>query len=370
MAFWERKKKRVIGPRQVDRFKAILDDNKVEEAKLMICRLAGKGRGATLRTLSEIMLTDLDSDTMEGYLEENYGDGNYRVKITKIDKTKNFYLGQVDYFIGEEDGHISNLESRIINDYFDVIKTKLSASNGDGFEGELRKAMVTRLLADPNDAMLKTLEVVDMIAQRSPQPQIAESDPTTLLLTQILGPVVSNIIQSKFGNSLAMAQAPEPVRLPGDTPRPLGSLNNPEKTPIENQTVHAIPEEKKPEFQTAFETIFLNPIKDTAITTPAEDIAERIYVMIGYCQSLPSEQIHPAVRGLIEGMSSGDEAQLQAGFITLCQYLRLEQSKALEVASLLNEMDKLSREKYEALEKENIIDSTASNIPAAEEAVA
>lgn len=354
MAIFGKRKRKVV--HNFDKFDSLVKDNKLDDGIIRIYHLIKvNNRKKTGSLLEELELSQLNVP-MDVYLEENFDEVNYRIRLSK--RTKNGIedmVGQVDYHIGDEQEE-SSVKDRMFNNFLDILtenmKNQLAGKNGDAFDKALKEAYIKKITEDPEQVMSRSLDMADRIYSRAPQPQIAETDPLTMLLTQLVAPIVGSVINQRLGGNLGqLGQASEPVRLPGSQLAGYASKNQLDQDKIKSSSLlpasggtETIAAEPIKDYQRAFEIVFLEPL--AKMQAPYDDIAEKIYMMMGYCMTIPDDQLHPAVLDISLGMKNGDEALAMSGFQKLCEYLKFDEAKSTGIARILYELDKISREKF------------------------
>jgi hypothetical protein len=169
-----------------------------------------------------------------------------------------------------------------------------------------------------------------------------------MALLNIFGPTAANLLSSRMNPGMMANAAPrESIRFPGDaSTNPLGpsqqNMMLSDSTPKENILDLG--------FDSAFDKIFLEPIKSVP-DAPAEDVAEKIYMMLAYASTIQEDQIHPIVKEFVIATKNNDQAGAISGFNALCAYLGINDAKAAQIGVLIYEMDSLGRSKLEDYEK-------------------
>lgn len=285
-------------------------------------------------------IADIKNTRIEDLLSEDYGGGDYFIKLHKTENGKNSYIASFSYLIDgpstadEDGGNVDPFKQLAI----DVAKKQMLGSGDNNILLEIVKTLLSNN-SNPRQNDLSDLldNVVKIKAITSPDVPVIPPENETVALISAAANIGSAWLNSRGNQSQ-----------PSNTPKTLTEL------PLPNNPTLIIPNQpnanldinlsgnngNQPEFispQKAFATFFLKPYKE-AVNEGAsnDDIVGMIESMTVSCLYwLRPEEYHDVVKVFVDGYSQTDLPKINQGFETIMVYGGIPKERADVIKGLL-----------------------------------
>jgi hypothetical protein len=331
-------------------------DNSFPDGELRIQKSVRKNGRYISGELERTNLRTVEDMGIFEYLRNNYGGGDYKVKVFVSNHRSMVYQGTCQYNIFSEIEVMPNdsptsekqLTSTIVNQYMSMVN-KVIENLGGGNKSEIETILMKKAL-EQNDleGAVKTLGVLKelmggFMGSGNPNiPQITEDSSVNGLLASVinsLSPFI-NALAGKLTGVTPVQQNPSPtmsnLALPGEQEAiPQHSIPSGQEviqTPIEK------PQEKvEITDHDIFEIMFISPIVKLIEegSTDYERIATMIFGALTHTILYFKEDPHPALENMVNAFNSNDTPKLAESYLELSDQLAMNETTSNEVKTHL-----------------------------------
>lgn len=311
-------------------------------------------------------IADIKNTRVEDLLSEDYGGGDYFIKLHKTENGKSTYIASFTYLIDgpsttdEDAGNVDPFKQLAI----DVAKKQMLGGAGADSNTILLEIVKTLLTNNSNSRPHNDLS--DQLDN------LAKLKSLTATETPVIPPENETVALISAAASIGSAFLNSRNQSPVNTQKPLSELplpNNPSLI-IPNQSSVNTEQNlsgnngNQPEFvspQKAFATFFLKPYKEAVVDGASdEDIAGMIESMTVSCiYWLNPSEYHDVVKVFVDGYTQTDLQKLNQGFDTIMNYAGIEKERADIIKGLLLS---LYQSRYATSDKTNNLEKGVEDV--------
>jgi len=355
MLTWRKKLSRAGGNKEAaDIHQTILDEN-VKQGFVEIMRAKRNAKSRPQQYfIAERPIADLKHTRIEELLLEDYGGGEYFVKLQKTDGGKNIYVASFTYLIdGPQVIGRDNDDSDPYKDLaYKSLEKQLNTNPSNITEQLLLRMIDANAGSGRQNSLLDQVQILKEIGEltKSQVPVIPPENETAAMM-QMISTLAATYMASKMN-------APQPAVAPVNVTPALAEI----KLPSGGNGSHGPNEQPKPiettSYQDAFYKIFLEQFKIAGQEgSEIDEFAGMIESMAVNCIGwIPEPQWHPVVADFVKGYSKMDLAMLNSGFERLMAFAEIDKETADKIKTRLltiyqNNMAQLKAEGVDAGEQ-------------------